>query len=214
MGLTGRLLAAWALVRRIRLTVALFLAILIAGALTATLARGSWPAIMDRFGWDLNALRHGRLYALWAGLLFASTPGEHVSLLGILLLGLGTMEYRRGTRTAAAAFFLLGPLASILCILLLWPLDVLGVSWVRDFLFTPDMGSSSSSLLCWGVFLAGERGRLRDAFFAGTLLTLVVLMALGSQAFLVDHLVAFIFGAGAAWVATVRRRAQAVADRR
>ena len=114
--LTRGMLVSSRLLRRMPLTIILFLGVSITFLITGTVARGAWPWLMERFGWDLNALQEGRLYAPWVGLLFASRPGEHPTMLGMLLLGVGSLEFRRGTKAAAAAFLVLGPWpASLLC---------------------------------------------------------------------------------------------------
>ena len=194
------------LLRRTPLTVILFLGVFTTGVITGTVAKGAWPWLMERFGWDLNALREGRLYAPWVGLLFASRPGEHPTMLSMLLLGAGILEYCRGSGVAAAGFFILGPLASILTVLLLWPLEIFGVSWVKAFLFTPDMGSSGASLVCWGLLLGGERGRWRGFVLAGTAISLVLLLVFLPERYAADHLVSFLTGLGVGLALKAARR--------
>ena len=90
--------------------------------------------------------------------------------------------------------------------LLLWPLEMLGVSWVKGFLFTPDMGSSAASLVCWGLLLGGERGRWRDLVLAGTAIGLVLLLVLLPERYAADHLVSFLTGLGGGLVLKATRR--------
>ena len=172
----------------------MFGAVHIAGIITGTVAKDSWPSLMQNFGFSLPALREGHLYDLWVGLLFASRPGVHVTMLGMLLLGVGTLEYRRGTKSALVGFLLLGPVASIITMLILWPFDVFGIAGVKPYLYPPDMGSSSASMVCWGLFLGAETGLWRNLMLGATILTLALLMAFSTQAFGADHMVAFLFG--------------------
>lgn len=186
--------------RRIPLTIVLLVIIFIVGMWTGTVARDTWPSLMQRFGWNLPALQQGRFYAPWVGLLFASLPGEHYTMLGMLALGVGTLEYQSGTKVAAAGFLLLGPFSSILTMLVLWPLDILRVVWVRQYLYPPDMGSSAASMVCWGLFLTAATGKWRLLFMTGTFLVLLALLFL-PQVYGADHMIAFILGVGVGTVA-------------
>lgn len=187
-------ITGWVLLRRLPLTAGLFSLVLLAGVLTGTVLRESFPRLMRWSGWDLPALREGRLYVLWTGLPFSSLPGPRPTMLAILLLGVGTLEYRRGSRATAICFLVLGPLVSVLAVLLLWPLDALGTSWVRPFLYVPDMGSSSASLLCWGAMVGGTKGTGRFVLLSATLGVLLLPLVLSPGVYGFDHLVAFPLG--------------------
>lgn len=183
------------LLRRLPFTISLFVIVVAAGIVTGTVARSAFPDLMQRFGWNLPALRAGHFYDLWVGLLFASSAGVRWSMVLILLLGVGSLEFVCGTGRAAVIFFTLGALTSVITALLLWPLDALGVAWVRPFLYPPDMGSSSASLVCWGAAVnSGSKGGWRTFLIAGTTLPLVALTFLLPQTYVVDHLVAFALG--------------------
>lgn len=182
------------ILRRIPLTLALFSIILIAGIVTQTITGDAWQSLMQRFGWSLPALKAGKLYAPWAGLIFGSRPGHYQSILAIGLLGVGLLEYHRGTKWAAVGFLLLGPVSSIITTLLLWPLDILGLSWVRSSLYTPDMGSSGASLVCWGLFVGGGHGWWQKLLLWGTILLLVLLLIFLPAVWEIDHMIAFLFG--------------------
>lgn len=136
---------------RVPFTATLFLFIAVAGLVTGTVAKDAWSDLMQRFGWNLYALQHLELYRPWVALLFASFSGEHPTMLAMLALGVGTLEYHWGTGVAALGFLVLGPLTSILSVLARWPLYSAGVTRLGPFLLEPDMGSSSASLVCWGM---------------------------------------------------------------
>ncbi len=91
-------------------------------------------------------------------------------------------------------FFTLGVIASFFSILILWPFDRFNISWVEKFLYTPDMGSSSASLVCWGLATSGTRGLWRGIFIVGTFISLLLLFLIQREAYSVDHLVAFTLG--------------------
>lgn len=194
--------------RSVPLTLAILAVILVAGLSTQTFARGFFPTLMHDFGWSLPALKAGRLYDLWFGLPFGSTPGHFYSVIGIGWFGVGALEYRRGTRWAAIGFLVIGPLASLVTTLLLWPIDELGIKAVHSFLYTPDMGSSSASLVCWGLLLGGEKGRLKQALLWGTILVSVLLLVILQVVWSVDHLVAFLIGLGVSLLFMSRSRAK------
>jgi hypothetical protein len=94
--------------RRIPLTLVLLTLILASGIATQTFARNDFQWLMDRFGWSLTALEHGKVWVLWVGLLFGSKPGHFITILGVGLLGVGALEYHRGTRWAAFGFLKIG----------------------------------------------------------------------------------------------------------
>lgn len=182
------------LMARLRLTLVLFGVVLLAGIVTGTIASEWFPRLMQLSGWDLRAFREGRLYTVWTGLLFSSQPGPRPTMLAILLLGVGALEYRAGSKATAVAFLLLGPLSSLLTILLLWPMDALGAAWVRPYLYIPDMGSSSASLLCWGAALTTLDRKPQVFLLITTTLVLVLLLVFVPKAYGADHLVAFPIG--------------------
>jgi hypothetical protein len=182
------------LFKRIPLTLMMFIVTLVAGIATQTFARDAWPSLMEHFGWSLIALKQGRLYALWVGLIFSSTPGHFYSILAIGLLGVGALEYRYGTKWAAIGFLLIGPVSSILTTLILWSFDLFGVAWVKQSLYTPDMGSSSAALVCWGIFIGKGHGRWNRLLLWGTIIVLVLYLVFFPAVWDIDHIIAFLLG--------------------
>ena len=178
---------------RVPLTLFLVGIILVFGVLTQTVTHRYLPAIVRRGGWDLITLRHGRLFAPWIGLFFSSHPNDAYGILFLILLMVGPLEYRRGTGMAAFVFFVIGPLASIIDLLILWPISNTGVEYVRVALYTPDMGSSTACLACLGVFLMGEKGWRRNAALLGILAVLGVLFY-RNAVYNIDHLGGYLIG--------------------
>ncbi len=180
--------------RRLRFTLALVSVVLIAGILTGTVLRGSFPELMRRFGWDLDTLLRGQVYKPWPALFFSSQPGPRVTMLIILALGVSALELRRGPLVAAVAFFGLGPPVDMLSMLFLWPAEAAGVSWLHPFLHTPDMGSSGSALVCWGMAVSDIGGRWAVFLAVGTYLPLLGLLVFYPQQYALEHLIAFTVG--------------------
>ena len=178
---------------RVPLTLYLFGIILTFGVLTQTVAHQYLPAIVRRGGWDLITLQHGRFFAPWIGLLFSTDPDDAYGVLFLILLMVGPLEYRRGTGMAAFVFFIIGPLASIIDLLILWPISNAGVEYVRLALYTPDMGSSTACLACLGVFLMGEKGWRRNVVLLGILAVLGVLFY-RNAVYNIDHLGGYAMG--------------------
>ena len=106
---------------------------------------------------------------------------------------MGALEYRHGARLAALGFFIIGPIASIVTLMLLWPISNAGVTYVRVALYTPDMGASTACFVCLGILLMNEKGRWRNILLFGIL---VILMGFVFQntAYNIDHLDGYIIG--------------------
>lgn len=181
--------------RKTPVTQAIFLAILVVGLATEVRGESYWPLLVQRYGWDLTTLEQGHLYAAWVGLFFSSSPEEFYGILILLVLTVGGLEYRWGTRLAVLGFFLVGPLASMIDLILLWPFSIAGIAYVRLALFTPDVGSSTACLVCLGILLSLEKGRWRNILLW---LVLTVLFGLVFQhaVYSFDHLVGYLSGLG------------------
>jgi phosphatidylglycerol lysyltransferase len=182
------------LAKRIPFTLTFITAVLISGLITQTIAREAFPDIMQRFGWDLNALKEGRLYTLWVGLLFSSQVGHFYSLLGIGVVGVGALEFMRGSKWAATGFLVIGPMSSIITTLSLWAAMNLGVNGLGEYLTTPDMGASVSSFVCWGLFITTLKGRWRWILLIGTALALGLFQIFYHAIWNIDHSVAYVIG--------------------
>lgn len=155
--------------------------------------RDSFPEIMQNFGLSLPALLSGRIWVAWISLFFSNIPGIRPTMHLMLLLGMGTLEYRYGSRIAAFAFLVLGPLISILTLILFWPFAS-QISSIKVALYTPDMGSSSASLFCWGMALVGDfKNRINRILISTTVVILIGLLFL-PKPYDLDHLIAFSLG--------------------
>ncbi len=113
----------------------------------------------------------------------------------LLVLGVGALEYRQGIRKAILGFFIIGPVASVVKYLVLWPISNAGIDYVRVELNTPDAGASTACLVCLGMFLIQEKGRWH------TILIFVTLAVLGAlfyrnTVYNFDHLFGYLVGLG------------------
>jgi hypothetical protein len=155
---------------------------------------------MRTFGWDLDKLKEGGWYALWAGLPFGSKPGTFYSIFAVGVFGIGALEYRHGSRLAVLSFLVLGPLSSLITTLIIWPFDNYGNAIITSYLHTPDMGSSSSSLLCWGMFAGGLKKSWRWLVFTVTIIILAWFLIFYKADWGLDHLMSFLIGFGCSFV--------------
>jgi len=189
---------------RVRLTISLFVLMLIFAVVTQSLGHGYWPFLVHRNGWDLTTIEQGRIYFAWTGLFFATAPLSFYGVLLLLILSVGALEYRRGTQVAALGFLLVGPIASILTLMLLWPISNAGVTYVRVALYTPDMGASTACFVCLGMLLVQERGRWRNVLLFGILAVLAGFVFQNTP-YNIDHLNGYLVGLATGAILLLRR---------
>jgi len=189
----GRLPKITNILRRIRLTSSLFVLMLVFSSVTQALGQGYWPFLVHRNGWDLTTIQLGRIYLAWTGLFFATAPLNFYGVLLLLLLSVGVLEYRRGIREAALGFLVIGPIASIVTLMLLWPLSNAGVAYVRVALYTPDMGASTACFVCLGMLLVQEKGRWRNILLFG-ILSILIGFVFQNTPYNIDHLNGYLVG--------------------
>jgi hypothetical protein len=180
--------------KKIPFTLTFVVVVMITGIIMQTIGRDAFPTIMEKFGWDLNALRAGHYYDLWVELLFSSEVGHFYSLLGIGVVGIGALEFVSSTGLTALAFLVIGPLSSLITTLSLWGLMNLGVPGLREYLVTSDMGASVSCFVCWGLFITLLKGRWRWILLAGTALALILFQIWYKAIWNIDHSMAFVIG--------------------
>jgi hypothetical protein len=157
--------------------------------------QGYWPFLVNRWGWDLTTVQQGRIYFAWTGLFFATAPQNFYGVLLLMLIAMGALEYRHSTIWAALGFFVIGPIASIITLMLLWPISNAGITYVRVALYTPDMGASTACFVCLGILLMNEKGRLRNIFLFCILIILAGFV-FQNTAYNIDHLDGYLVGIG------------------
>jgi hypothetical protein len=181
--------------RRTRLTQIILALIMAAGIYIEVHGDPDWPTLVQKFGWDLTTVQQGRIYAAWVGLLFSNVLNDFVGILVLVIVTVGILEYRRGSWIAALGFLIIGPLASVVSLLLLWPLSNAGVGYVRVALFTPDLGASTACLVCLGILLVGLKGRTRTILILAALAILAALFY-KNERYNIDHLWGYLAGLG------------------
>ncbi|WP_295818622.1 DUF2156 domain-containing protein [uncultured Microbacterium sp.] len=185
---------AHALIRIVRhLPATLFTvgAILVVGILS----QGLWSpfdesAGMDTWAYGLPALEAGRWWTPLTGTFFVAEPWLFVpTLLGFV--GMGVLEYARGTRVALAYFWIGQVVAVLATSLLLAVLSVFsGWEWVQDTATTLDVGASGGTFACIAavIGLLASPWRLR-AWLVLIAVVIVGVLVLGTVADL-SHLIA------------------------
>ncbi|MDC7803250.1 DUF2156 domain-containing protein [Sphingomonas sp. BLCC-B65] len=166
-------------------------AILVVGILS----QGLWlpfdeSAGMDTWAYGLPALEAGRWWTPLTGTFFVAEPWLFVpTLLGFV--GMGLLEYARGTRVALAYFWIGQVVAVLATSLLLAVLSVFsGWEWVQDTATTLDVGASGGTFACIAavIGLLASPWRLR-AWLVLIAVVIVGVLVLGTVADL-SHLIA------------------------
>ena len=188
----------WYIVNHTRLTLALAVFMLVFTVVSQILSHGQgyWPFLVNRWGWDLTTVQQGRIYFAWTGLFFATAPQNFYGVLLLMLIAMGALEYRHSTIWAALGFFVIGPIASIITLMLLWPISNAGITYVRVALYTPDMGASTACFVCLGILLMNEKGRWRNILLFCILIILAGFV-FQNTAYNIDHLDGYLVGIGA-----------------
>jgi len=187
----------WYIVNHTRLTLALAVFMLVFTVVSQILSHGQgyWPFLVNRWGWDLTTVQQGRIYFAWTGLFFATAPQNFYGVLLLMLIAMGALEYRHSTIWAALGFFVIGPIASVITLMLLWPISNAGITYVRVALYTPDMGASTACFVCLGILLVNEKGRLRNVLLFCILIILAGFV-FQNTAYNIDHLDGYLVGIG------------------
>jgi hypothetical protein len=136
---------ALGVLRAFPVTLALTTVVVIIGILTGTVFRADHQSILDAVGFDLEALKSGRLWTMPAATLVQAQPGIKWHMV-LLVLALGPLEYMAGSLWALLVFFLTDWVSSLLTTLMLWALAGMGSDTAERLVHTPDMGSSAAAL--------------------------------------------------------------------
>jgi hypothetical protein len=173
-------------------------AILLVELWSATWGEATFDAVKSNVAWDFDSLRAGHFWVAWVGLWLQPAPGVQFTTLLMLVLCVGALELRRGSRTAALAYFVWGPIATILATLALLPMQALGVPGADYTLSTPDTGLSESALFCGATFLVTLRPRWAFLGVAASAPFLLLPFLADGQAYAFGHFFAFVAGLAAA----------------
>lgn len=188
---TTRAHALVRLVRHLPATLLTVAAVLVVGILS----QGLWSpfdesAGMDTWAYGLPALEAGRWWTPITGTFFIAEPWLLLPTL-IGFVGMGVLEYARGTRVALAYFWVGQIIAVLGTSLLLAVLSVFsGWEWVQDTATTLDVGASGGTFACIAavIGLLASPWRLR-AWLVLIAVVIVGVLVLGTVADL-SHLIA------------------------
>lgn len=134
--------------RRVPVTAALALVLLVVGAAST----GLWTPfaaspLHDTMAYGLPALEAGRWWAPVTGTFFVSVPWLYAPIL-VGLAGMGFLEFRRGSRVAAS-YFVGGQLGAVLgASLVLWLAALLPWPWAQEQAGALDVGPSPGVVAC------------------------------------------------------------------
>lgn len=188
---TTRAHALVRLVRHLPATLLTVAAVFIVGLLS----QGLWSpfdesAGMDTWAYGLPAFEAGRWWTPITGTFFVAEPWLFLPTL-IGFVGMGVLEYARGTRVTLA-YFWVGQIVAVLATsLLLAALSVFsGWEWVQDTATTLDVGASGGTFACIAavIGLLASPWRLR-AWLVLIAVVIVGVLVLGTVADL-SHLIA------------------------
>jgi lysylphosphatidylglycerol synthetase-like protein (DUF2156 family) len=185
----------WTVTRRLPLTSALVVAILVLSVVTRTL----WDPLLDRplhasVTYGLPAFEQGRWWTVAAGAFFAAQPIQYLPILvGLMVFG-GFAEWRLGTLRYAIALVSCHLVAVVGAAGLLWLTRDLGYLWTASLAHVRDAGPSAGFL---GAAAAASvtltppwRGRLRTLLVAYVVLFVIYMGAIAD----LEHVVGVAFG--------------------
>ncbi len=147
-------LGACAAVRTWPFTLSMTVAVTVIGALSGTVWRAHHDAIKDALGSDLDGLLHLRLCTLITAPFYQSDPGIGWSMVLMMFLFLGALEYSAGSKRAAVTFFASDIVATVGGIVVLTLLGEAGWQYAHHAARTADSGSSVGMFACAAAFAA------------------------------------------------------------
>ncbi len=155
-GMTEKTLAARALVlaRRVPVTLLLGLILLTSAVPTAALWRPfAETELFSSVAYGLPAFAAGRWWTPLTGALFLDAPWMYAA--GIpLLIAMGALEVRRGSRVTATVFVLGQLFSTLAAAALLWGASALPWTWAREQAAALDVGPSGGLFACLAAALA------------------------------------------------------------
>ncbi|MBQ9917619.1 MAG: DUF2156 domain-containing protein [Microbacterium sp.] len=137
-----------AAVRRVPVTAALALVLLVVGAASAALwTPFAASSLHETVAYGLPALEAGRWWTPVTGTFFLSVPWLYAPVI-VGLIGMGFLEFRRGSRVAAF-YFVGGQLGAVLgASLVLWLAALLPWPWAQEQAGALDVGPSPGVVAC------------------------------------------------------------------
>lgn len=179
------------LLRRLPFTAAMVAAVLVAAAITDSLAHPLSAAALHRWGFGLEQLRAGRLDHLLSAPFPVLRPYMAITIVAVVILFVGACEYRLGSRRAVIAFAAGHVAGYVGGAAALGLLARSGWEWAEVTARAVDVGASNGAFGAAGAAIVFLAGRARKVAFL--LLAAFLLVALVGQheAWDVGHVLAF-----------------------
>lgn len=181
----------------VRLLPALGMAVaLVAGGVwSGTIRHDPSLAFLARWGYDLDALRAGRIQTLVTMALFPTAHDDWLPMLLQTILLLALIGGFAGAWWAIAGFWAPNIVGTALVSLsVVWPLDAAGIGFAHGWATEPDSGSSVGIYGALGFLLALLPRRLRWFAVAAMAAWLVLDIARERHVWNVEHLGGYLLG--------------------
>lgn len=174
------------------------------GMAIALIAGGVWsgairhdpsPAFLARWGYDLDALRIGRLDTLVTMALFPTASGDWLPMMLQTVTLVALIGWYAGAWWAVTAFWIpnvIGTALVSLCVI--WPLDVAGYQFAHGWATEPDSGASVGIYGAFGFLLALMPRRVRRVMVAGMAGWLILGIVRERHVWNVEHLGGYVLG--------------------
>jgi len=194
---------------RVRFTWALLALLYVVAAWTGSLThRLEGLGLLQRYGYGLPALEHGRLETLITSTAFALFPWMLATITVIILIFTVPYEMVAGGWRAAFVFFASQIGGYLLASLLVaWPLDALGVPWGHYLATARDVGASAGAFGCGGALVWHLPPRWRRAAALALAAYFAFFLLVTHRVWDVEHAFAGLVGFGlGGWLKTRERR--------
>lgn len=195
-------------IRTFPVSLSLLVTISIAGIAMGAIGHERFESVKEALGFDLQALKHGRLYVLPLGPLVQDRPGFPWKIVLLVLPFTPTLEYLARSWRTAFTFFATDFISTVSATLLLWGLAGLGSPGAEQYIREPDLGSSSAAFGCAAAAAAMLPGRSRLAAAGLLAAYLVPSLYLVQHVYAVEHVISAVigFGLGLLWHRGLRRQ--------
>lgn len=170
-------------------------ALVVGGVWSGTIRHDPSPAFLARWGYDLDALRAGRLHTLVTMALFPTAHDDWLPMLLQTVLLVALIGRLAGAWWAVAAFWAPNIVGTALVSLgVVWPLDAAGYGFARGWATEPDAGASVGIYGALGFLLALLPRRLRWFAIVGMAAWLILGIAREGHVWNVEHLGGYVLG--------------------
>ncbi|QDV85699.1 hypothetical protein [Planctomycetes bacterium TBK1r] len=130
--------------------------------------------VRDDVGFSTRLLFSGHLHRIFTSLFFTAGGWRFYSSLLMFAVGVGWVEYSRGTKQTAASFFAIHVLTVLLLSLFVtWPLTAIETRHGLTMFDARDVGPSAGYYGCLGFALAGLKRKPRNVIVAMIFIVLI-----------------------------------------